>query len=268
MKKRSQNIPNIQRRKGKAKIVMLTAYDYQTARILNKCGIDIILVGDSVSTALLGHKTTLPMNMDQMLHHTEAVVRGAPDTLIIGDMPFGSYQTSQDEAVKNAISFIKAGTHGVKIEGAFHCELIRRLVKSGIPVMGHIGLIPQSIHIIGGYKIQGKNKETQELLLNDAKKLEKSGVFSLVIEGVPSSCAAQITNSISIPTIGIGAGIECDGQVLVISDILGLDPDFTPVFVKKYANLDETISQAVNEFKYEVRNKKFPGNEHIYKKDN
>lgn len=243
---------------------MLTAYDFLIAKILDVSPVDIILVGDSVGTTQLGLPNTLNVSMEQMLHHIAAVSKGVKRALIVGDMPFGSYQVSISDGIENAIKMIKAGANAVKIEGAKHLELIEKLVSSGIPVMGHIGLTPQFVNFFGGHKIQGKGKHSQELLKNDAILLEKAGVFSIVIEGVPPSTSKIITDSVTIPTIGIGAGPHCDGQVLVITDLLGLDPEFNPVYLKKYANLFESITVAVTSFCKEVHSGTFPSSEHSY----
>ncbi len=267
MKRKRLTIPDLLQSKGKQKLVMLTAYDFLTAKILDRADVDIILVGDSLSMTVLGYPDTTSVGMDEMIHHTQAVARGVRNTIIVGDMPFGSYQGSMDQAVRNAVRFIKAGAHAVKIEGAYNHELIQRLVNSGIPVMGHVGLMPQSINMLGGYRVQGKSISDREKLCRDADILERAGVFCIVIEGVYPSLAKEITESVAVPTIGIGAGPDCDGQVLVISDLLGLDPDFTPKFVKKYAGLYETISQAVAAYSKDVKNNTFPGPEHCYRED-
>lgn len=246
------------------RFAMLTAYDYPTARILDTVGIPVILVGDSLANVVLGHPTTLPVTMEEMLHHTRAVARGAPNALVVGDLPFLSYQVSDDEAVRNAGRFLKeAGAQAVKLEGG-HPELIERMVGAGIPVMGHLGLTPQSVHAMGGYRVQARTEEAAERLLADALQLEKAGTFSLVLEGVPSSVAERVTESLAIPTIGIGAGPHCDGQVLVLHDLLGLSFGKPAKFVKRYADLGDAISRAVAEFKQEVEEGDYPGPEHSY----
>ncbi|HEX6262563.1 MAG TPA: 3-methyl-2-oxobutanoate hydroxymethyltransferase [Actinomycetota bacterium] len=243
---------------------MLTAYDYPTARILDEAGIPVLLVGDSLANVVLGHPTTLPVTMEEMLHHTRAVARGATSALVVGDLPFLSYQASHEEAIRNAGRFLKeADAHAVKLEGA-HPELIERMVSAGIPVMGHLGLTPQSVHAMGGYRVQARTEEAAERLLADAAQIEKAGVFSIVLEGVPSSVAKRATESLAVPTIGIGAGPHCDGQVLVLHDLLGLTFGKPAKFVKRYADLGGAISQAVSAFKGEVEGGAYPGPEHSY----
>lgn len=264
MKTKPISVPDILVQKNRKPIVMLTAYDHLTAKILDDAGIEIILVGDSVGTTMMGFSTTLPVGMPEMIHHVKSVTRAVQRALVIADMPFGSYQLSEDQAVEHAISFIKAGAHGVKLEGSRFNQLIRRLVDTGIPVMGHIGLTPQSVNIFGGYKVQGKKSPDQKRILQDAHQLEAAGVFSIVIEGVPAKLAELITNSVKIPTIGIGAGPHCDGQVLVITDLLGLDPSFKPKFVRRYANLYDIISSAVSHFQSDVVSKSFPSEDEFY----
>ena len=264
MKSTKMTIPKIIDRKGKSKIAMLTAYDATIAGILDSAGIDIILVGDSVGTAQLGFETTLPVSLEIMIHHTAAVCRAVKKCLVVADMPFGSYQVSKELGINNAINLIKIGANAVKLEGTQAKDLIEHLVKSGIPVMGHIGLTPQSIHKMGGYKIQGRESDAKQFIEHQAKTLEDCGVFSIVIEGVPPSLAMSITNAVSIPTIGIGAGPHCDGQVLVINDLLGLDPSFKPKFVKRYANLHEVITQATQEYINDVKVNKFPQTDNCY----
>lgn len=254
------------KKKGK-KIVMLTAYDAPTASILSECGVDMILVGDSVGNTLLGYESTIPVTLDDVIHHSAAVARAKPDCLIIGDMPFMSYKVSIEQALENcSLMLQEGGAEAVKIEGASNrvVEIVRGIVDSGIPVMGHIGLTPQSIFQLGGYRIQGRTAEMTEALVAQAKALEDAGAFSIVIELVPSETAKLITESISIPTIGIGAGPHCDGQVLVIWDMLGLFEDFKPKFVKKYANIRNVIRDAVKEYSEEVRKGVFPDVEHSF----
>jgi 3-methyl-2-oxobutanoate hydroxymethyltransferase len=243
---------------------MLTAYDFPTAQILDEAGIPVLLVGDSVANNVLGYENTLPVTMDEMLHHARAVSRGAKDALLVGDMPFLSYQTGPEDAIRNAGRFLKeAGMHAVKLEGA-HLDLTDALVSSGIPVMGHLGLTPQSVHAMGGYRVQAREDEAAERLLADAHGLEKSGIFSLVLEGIPSEVARRVTESVSVPTIGIGAGPHCDGQVLVITDMLGLGGGRYPKFVKTYADLRGEIGRAVRAFADEVEAGTFPDLEHSY----
>ena len=252
--------------KGK-KLVMLTAYDAPTASILSECGIDMILVGDSVGNALLGYESTIPVTLNDVIHHCAAVSRAKPDSLIIGDMPFMSYKVSIEQALENCgLMLQEGGAEAVKIEGASSrvVDIVRAVVDSGIPVMGHIGLTPQSIFQLGGYRVQGRTAELTEALIEQAKALEDAGAFSIVIELVPSETAKLISEAISIPTIGIGAGPHCDGQVLVLWDMLGLFEDFKPKFLKKYANIRSIIKDAVKEYSEEVRNGVFPDAEHSF----
>lgn len=252
------------KREGK-KIPVLTAYDYPTAKILDEAGIPLILVGDSAGMVFAGYKNTLSVTIDEMLYHTRAVANGAKDSMIVADMPFLSYQASVEAAKKNAGLLVRQGAEAVKLEGGVVvADTIKAIVDMDIPVMGHIGLTPQSIHRMGGYKIQGREKRQRKKLLNDAKAVEMAGAFSIVLEGIPSDLAKEITETVSIPTIGIGAGPYCDGQVLVINDVLGLYDDFKPRFVKRYVNLKEIIGSAVNEFMDDVRHGKFPGKEHSF----
>ena len=242
------------------KISMLTAYDYSTARIVDEAEVPLILVGDSLGMVVLGYESTIPVTMEEMLHHTKAVVRGTRRALIIGDMPFMTYHISTADALKNAARFIQeAGAQAVKLEGGVNVsEKVQRIVECGIPVMGHIGLTPQSIHQLGGFKIQGKTPEAAARLLEDALALEKAGAFAIVMETVPAPLAALITQKVSIPTIGIGAGIGCDGQVQVINDILGSFTDFVPKHAKQYARLADIMSSAITEYHNEVKSGKFP----------
>jgi len=268
MNKSKVTIPKIKKMKEEGeKIVMLTAYDFPFSKLLDEAGIDIILVGDSLGNVILGYENTLPVTMDDMLHHTKAVARGRSNALLIADMPFMSYQLGPDQALMNASKFIKeAGAEGVKLEGgAAIKETIMKLVDCNIPVMGHIGLMPQSIHKTGGYKVQGKSKKEAESMIKDAKAIEEAGAFSIVLEEVPIQLAKRISSLVKIPTIGIGAGPYCDGQVLVIHDLLGFDDQFQPKFLKRYANLKKTITQAVRRFKQEVKDGKFPTENHGFK---
>ena len=249
----------IKEKKGKEKIVMLTCYDFQMAKLLDEVGIDLILVGDSLGMVFQGLPDTKSVKMRDMIYHTKAVVRGAKNTPVIGDMPINSYNTPEI-ALKNAKKFQKAGAKGVKIEGN-HPQVIKTLIKNKIPVMGHLGLLPQTAK---KYKVRGKEKKEAEKILKEAKELEKSGVFSVVLECVPEALAKKITESINIPTIGIGAGRYCDGQVLVINDLLGMDEKFKPKFVKKYLNLAKSIKRAVRKFKKEVKTGIFPSLEHTF----
>ena len=242
------------------KITMLTAYDYSTAKIVDEVGIPLILVGDSLGMVMLGYETTIPVTMEEMLHHTKAVVRGTKQAMVVGDMPFMTYHTSVDEALKNAARFIQeAGAQAIKLEGGVTvAEKVRRIVECGIPVMGHIGLTPQSIHQFGGYKVQGRTPEAAVKMLKDAQALEEAGAFAIVLETVPTPLATLITKKISIPTIGIGAGIGCDGQVQVINDILGSFTDFVPKHAKQYAKLADIMSSAITEYYNEVKAGSFP----------
>jgi 3-methyl-2-oxobutanoate hydroxymethyltransferase len=245
------------------RFAMLTAYDFPTARILDEAGIPVLLVGDSVGNNALGYETTLPVTMEEMLHHTKAVVRGARTAMVVGDMPFGSYQVSVEEGVRNAARFLKeGGAHAVKIEGP-QIELIHKLVDLGIPVMAHVGLTPQSVHGMGGYKVQGRGEEAANRLLEQASSLEKAGAFALVVEGVPTEVGASITAELHIPTIGIGAGPGTDAQVLVINDLLGLNED-VPRFAKAYADLRNVMTDAVQAFARDVQDGAFPDEAHSY----
>ncbi|MDP2918806.1 MAG: 3-methyl-2-oxobutanoate hydroxymethyltransferase, partial [Dehalococcoidia bacterium] len=231
------------------KLTMLTSYDYSTARIVDKVGIPLILVGDSLGMVVLGYENTLPVTMDVMIHHSKAVVRGTEHALIVGDMPFMTYHVSVEEALKNAARFIQeAGTQAVKLEGGVTvADKVKRMVECGIPVMGHIGLTPQSVNQFGGHKVQGKSVEVARKLLDDAVALEQAGAFSVVLESIPARLASLITERISIPTIGIGAGPGCDGQVQVINDILGLFSEFVPKHAKQYAHLLDIMTQAITD---------------------
>ena len=247
------------KRKGE-KITMLTAYDYSTAKIVDEAGIPLILVGDSLGMVVLGYESTVPVTMEDMLHHTKAVVRGTKHTMIVGDMPFMTYHISIDDALKNAARFIQeAGAQAIKLEGGVTvAEKVKRIVECGIPVMGHIGLTPQSINQFGGFKVQGRTPEAAVKMLKDAQALEEAGAFAVVLETVPTPLATLITQKISIPTIGIGAGIGCDGQVQVINDILGSFADFVPKHAKQYAKLTDIMSSAITEYYNEVKAGTFP----------
>jgi len=247
------------------KIVCLTAYDYPTAKILDEAGIELILVGDSAANVFAGQKTTLPITMEEMLYHTKVVSNAVKNALVIADMPFLSYQVSVSNAVYNAGRFLKVGACAVKLEGGSPIiETIKRLVELGIPVMGHIGLTPQSVHKFSGYKLQGRSEREKERLIQDARLLESAGCFSIVLEKIPAALAQMITDQVSIPTIGIGAGPHCDGQILVLHDIIGLFPGFKPKFVKQYANLGEEISRAVALYREEVKKGIYPDKEHSF----
>jgi 3-methyl-2-oxobutanoate hydroxymethyltransferase len=249
------------------KITVLTAYDYGMASILDESDIDIILVGDSLGMVVLGYDTTLPVTMEDMLHHTKAVSRAAQNALIVADMPFLSYQISPATALANAGRFLQeANAQAVKLEGGReYAETVQKIVSAGIPVMAHLGLTPQSIHQIGGYKVQGKKEDAARKIIEEAKILEEAGAFSLVLECIPEGLASEITHSLTIPTIGIGAGVNCDGQGLVINDMLGIYERFTPKHVKKYANLNLEIKKAVKTYIAEVKHGTFPDNEHSFK---
>ena len=250
-------------KEGRERFAMLTAYDFPTARILDEAGIPILLVGDSVADNELGYPNTLPVTMDEMLHHTRAVARGAKEALVVGDMPFMSFQASVQDGIRNAGRFLKeAGAHAVKLEGP-NVDLISALVERGIPVMGHLGLTPQSVNATG-YRVQGRTEEAARRLLDDARAVDKAGAFAIVLEAIPSELAREITESAGAPTIGIGAGPHCDGQVLVVSDLLGLGNRPLPKFAKAYANLTEEIARAARAFRQEVASGAFPDESHAY----
>lgn len=254
-------------KKNNEKITMLTAYDYSMAKLIDESGINGILVGDSLGMVCLGYEDTLSVTMEDIIHHTKAVARGAKNALIVADMPFMSYQTSVYDAVVNAGRLIKEGrAQCVKLEGGLEvCDKIEAIVKSSIPVMAHIGLTPQSVNAFGGFKVQGKDEEAARRLIEEAKAVEKAGAFAVVLECVPEKLSKLITESISIPTIGIGAGVNCDGQILVYQDMLGLFSDFTPKFVKKYASLGDEMKNAFANYINEVKDSSFPGEEHSFK---
>ena len=254
------SIPQIIAAKNKRKLSVLTAYDYPTAKILDQNQVDMILVGDSLAMVVLGHEDTLSVGMEEMLHHTRAVSRAAQYSLVIGDMPFLSYQASAEQAVLNAGRFLKEGrATAVKLEGgASVLPQIKAIVKAGIPVQGHLGLTPQSIAQLGGFKMQGKDDRAAQQLIEDAQALTEAGCFSLVLEAIPHDLAAKVTEAVPMPTIGIGAGPHCDGQVLVLHDMAGLFDRFVPKFVKQYAQLGTQLSKAVQQFLEEVQNGTFP----------
>ena len=258
--------PRIRALKGNGKLACLTAYDFSVARLMDEVGIPLLLVGDSLAATVLGYPTTLPVTMAEMLHHTAAVARGCRLAMVVADMPFMSYQVSAAQAVENAGRFVKeAGADGVKIEGgAFRSAAIHAVVENGIPVMGHIGLTPQSIKAMGGYKVQGRKTEDAVKLVADAKALEEAGVFSIVIECVPPDVGEEITRAVSVPTIGIGAGAGCDGQILVSHDLLGLSGGRVPKFVKQYADLGAAMRTAFTAYREDVERGRFPGPEHGY----
>lgn len=260
-------VPEIVKMKAAGqKITVLTAYDYSFARILDEAGVDILLVGDSLASVVQGRDSTLPVTLEEMIYHTRLVARGRRRALVVGDMPFLSYQVNVEEAKRNAGRFLsEGGAEAVKLEGGVTAlKTIEAIVGMGIPVMGHVGLTPQSIHRFGGYKVQGKEKKGREKILNDALAVEEGGAFSIVLEGIPLDLAAEITERLTIPTIGIGAGVHCDGQVLVVHDMLGLFDMYTPKFVKRYADLKSVIADAVGRYVGEVRDGSFPGDEHSF----
>lgn len=254
-------------KRKKEKITMLTAYDYSIAKLIDESGINAILVGDSLGMVCLGYEDTLSVTMEDMLHHTKAVARGAKNSLIVADMPFMSYQVSVSDAISNAGRLIKEGhAHAVKLEGGKEViPQIEGIVKASIPVMAHLGLTPQSINSFGGFKVQGKDEEAARKLLEDAKAVEKAGAFAVVLECVPDKLAKLISDTISVPTIGIGAGSGCDGQVLVYQDLLGMYSDFTPKFVKRYVNMGALIKEAFEQYSSEVKNGIFPEEKHTFK---
>lgn len=256
----------ISRKKEKKKISMITAYDYPSAVVCDAAAVDIILVGDSLAMVVLGYENTLKVSMDEMIHHTKAAARGAKRALLIGDMPYLSYHISIDEAVRNAGRFVQeAGAEGVKIEGGKkRLGTIRAILSAEIPVMGHIGLTPQSIHTMGGYKVQGRILEKAEELIKDAKILEEEGVFAIVLEGIPDELAGIITAKVSIPTIGIGAGKTCDGQVLVFHDLLGYTSKPLPKFVRSYSHLNEQITEAIRHYINDIHEGRFPSEKESY----
>ena len=249
-----------------SKITCLTAYDFPTARLLDDAGVDILLVGDSVGMVVLGYDSTLPVTVDEMLHHVKAVRRGTKHALLVADMPYGSYHASIEESVHTALRFIKeGGAEAVKVEGGERrIELIARLVEAEIPVMGHVGLTPQSVNALGGFKVQGRSEEAAQQVLRDARAVESAGAFSIVLESLPREVAARITAELKIPTIGIGAGPDCDGQVLVLHDMLGLTDGHTPKFARRYANLGEIIARAATEFCDDVQSGRFPSDDESY----
>jgi len=267
MKNQYVTVPSITTRKNSGKkITALTAYDYSFANLLDRTSIDILLVGDSLGMVSQGNLNTLSVTLEDIVYHTRCVKKGVQRALVIADMPFMSYQVSLEKAVTNAgILIQQGGAAAVKLEGGGRIiNQVDAIIKAGIPVMGHVGLTPQSVHQFGGYKIQGKTFLDSKQIKQDAKDLQKAGIFALVLEGIPEELAAEITIDLKIPTIGIGAGSKCDGQILVIHDLLGLNPDFSPKFVKNYAHLSDVIQNSVKSFISEVQSEKFPGPEHTY----
>jgi len=265
-------VPELLQRKSQAadfpkqKITCLTAYDYPTARLVDEAGVDVVLVGDSVAMVALGYDSTLPLTLDEALHHTKAARRGVQHALLVADMPFGTYHADVNEALRNGVRFVKeAGAEAVKVEGGERrLELIARLTESEIPVMGHVGLTPQSVNAMGGYRVQGKTSRGAEQLLRDARAVEAAGAFSIVLEGIPRELAAEITGTLRIPTIGIGAGPECDGQILVLHDMIGLTFQDSPKFARRYTNVGKRIFQAVREYRADVLSGNFPSDAESY----
>lgn len=255
----------VRRKRAAEPFAMLTAYDFAFARIFDQAGIDVLLVGDSMGNTVQGGESTLPVTLDEVVYHTRMVARAARRALVVGDMPFGSYQVSSEDALRGAIRLVKeGGAHAVKLEGGRRmADTIARIVDAEIPVMGHVGLTPQAIHRMGGYRVQGRGEKGRARVLEDARAVAEAGAFAVVLEGVPAELAQEITAALPIPTIGIGAGVACDGQVLVMHDLLGLS-DWTPSFAKVYANLGAAASQAARLFAEEVRERKFPGDEHSF----
>ena len=262
-------VPSVLARKGKTKLTMVTAYDAPTARIADRAGADMILVGDSLAQVVLGYEDTLSVTVDDMIHHTAAVTRARPQALVIGDMPWLSYHLSVEDAVRNAGRFIREAKAGaVKLEGGRkRLPVISAILAAEIPVMGHLGLTPQSVHTFGGYKVQGKNERAARELIADAQALAEAGVFAIVLEGVPTMLARIITERVAVPTIGIGAGPDCDGQVLVFHDVLGLHSDRLPKFVRRYASLADTATEALQQFFADVQAGTFPSNAESYHLD-
>ena len=268
-------VPDIRSRKSsllpgshetQRKITCLTAYDYPTARLLDEAGVDMLLVGDSLGMVVLGYDSTLPVTLEEILHHTRAVRRGTRRALVVADMPYGSFHVSLDESVRNAVRLVKeGGAEAVKIEGGERrIELIARLIEAEIPVMGHVGLTPQSLNALGGFRVQGKTADAARQVARDARAVEAAGAFAVVLESMPRELAADITSKLRIPTIGIGAGPDCDGQVLVFHDLVGLTVDHTPKFVRRHANLGAEISRAVTEYCEDVRSGRFPSDAESY----
>lgn len=264
---RKVTVPELVQMKERGdKIVSLTAYDYCFARILDNAGIDVLLVGDSLGAVVQGHDTTLPVTLEDILYHTRAVIRARQRALVVSDMPFMTFQVGVEDAQRNAGRLLQeGGAEAVKLEGGVHqAATIEAVVKMGVPVMGHVGLTPQSVHQFGGYKIQGRGEGQAAAILEDALAVEEAGAFAVVLEGIPVQLAKEITQRLSIPTIGIGAGPHCDGQILVAHDMLGLFDDFTPKFVKQYADLKAVIGEAVGSYATEVRSAAFPDEQHTF----
>lgn len=266
MEAKKLTIPDIRNRKGGVPISEITAYDYPWAKLADEAGLDVVLVGDSLGMVVLGYKDTVSVTMEEMLHHTRAVVRGVQRALVVTDLPFGSCNSSVSDAIKNATRILKeGGADAVKIEaGVEMAAMVRAVVRAGIPVQGHIGLTPQTAASLGGFKVQGKTTEAARKLLDDARAMEDAGCFSIVMEAIPAALGAHLTDQLSIPTIGIGAGPGCDGQVLVIHDLVGMYDRFTPKFVKQYAKVSTPVAAALAQYKEEVENRSFPGPEHSF----
>jgi len=266
MKAKGLKAPGFRQRKGGDKLVVVTAYDATFARLVEQAGVDAILVGDSLGMVIQGHDSTLPVTLEHVIYHTRCVATGLRHTHLIGDLPFMSYQVSVEEAVRNAGRLVKeGGAHAVKLEGGERsAAAIRRIVQAGIPVMGHVGLTPQSVHQFGGYRIQGREEAAARMLVEDALAVVDAGIYSLVLEGIPADVAREITGQVSVPTIGIGASAHCDGQVLVLYDLLGMDDDFNPKFLKKYETLSDRIREAVKRYAGDVREGDFPDDDHSF----
>lgn len=266
-RRRKITVPEIRARKGGAPLAMITAYDFTMARLLDEAGAEMLLVGDSLGMVVQGHATTLPVTLDEICYHGRAVARGAGAAHVVGDMPFMSFQVSPERALENAGKLMKeGGFESVKLEGGEEvAENVRRIVMAGIPVMGHLGLTPQSVHAMGGFKVQGKSEAAVERLLDGARALEEAGAYAIVLEAIPPDVAAEVTALVGVPTIGIGAGPHCDGQVLVCYDMLGMYPDLRPKFAKRYAEVGEQIMKAARDYVGEVRERSFPAAEHSFK---
>lgn len=265
-RERKVTVPGIRQKKGKEKIVAVTAYDYPTTLFADAAGVDLILVGDSLGMVLLGYPTTLPVTMEEMLHHTKACARAKPRALLVADMPFLSYQVTVEEAVRNAGRFLQeGGAEAVKLEGGEAvAEVIHRLVSIGIPVLAHLGMTPQSVHTFGGHRVQGRTEEAAKRLIEDAHIVEQAGAFAVVLELVPATLAQEITDQLTIPTIGIGAGAGCDGQIQVLHDLIGLVPGQPFKHTRRYAQVGEIITQALQQYVEDVRTGKFPTEEHAF----
>ncbi len=262
-----RTVPELRARKGGEPLVMVTAYDYMMARLVDEAGVDMVLVGDSLGMIVQGLANTIPVTLDEMVYHTRAVARGLARSHLVGDLPFMSYQTSPQQAIESAGKLMKDGhAESVKLEGGLEvAEHVYRIVRAGIPVVGHVGLTPQSVHALGGFKVQGRGRDEAEKVLADARALDDAGVFAIVLEAIPPDLADAVTRAVSVPTIGIGAGNACDGQVLVCTDLLGMMRGHTPRFAKRYAELGDSIVDAVSRYAGEVRSRAFPGKEHTFK---